>query len=269
MIECKLCGKKFKTVRSHLSKTHKISEHEYLKDFPDAPLVDPEFSKRRSRDHKKLLKNNPKMLGEWTEERRKNHSDYRKSMKGKMKPSKTRSETMKTLWKNEKQRQIYSDGIRNSYTDERRRKISISVRERLKKNGYHLNKHGGTKLEKVVEQIFEQRGISYKRQFITKEKILDKYRFFDFYLPVLNLIVEVDGEYWHNNIKRINLDFLKQEYADKNGFGFIRISDTEITNAETMIFDWCQDKQKHHSYRLLERRLNGEMPIGTKVKVSF
>ena len=49
MIKCKLCGKEFKRLKKHLRVKHDMNLYSYKRMFPNAPLVDPEFSKAMSR----------------------------------------------------------------------------------------------------------------------------------------------------------------------------------------------------------------------------
>lgn len=47
-------------------------------------------------------------------------------------------------------------------------------------------------------------------------------RFVDFYLPKYNLFIEVDGEYWHKDLK--DIDSLKDSLALKDGIQTLRLS---------------------------------------------
>lgn len=53
--------------------------------------------------------------------------------------------------------------------------------------------YGTSNLEdKFVKEFLDKLGVEYIRQFEAK----DIKRFYDFYLPNQNLIIEIDGDYW-------------------------------------------------------------------------
>ena len=49
MIKCRLCNKEFKRLKKHLRVKHDMNLYSYKRLFPDAPIVDPEYSKAMSR----------------------------------------------------------------------------------------------------------------------------------------------------------------------------------------------------------------------------
>lgn len=54
-------------------------------------------------------------------------------------------------------------------------------------------KYGTSKLEKrFAEQFLDKLGIEYQYQYEAK----DIKRYYDFYLPTANVLVELDGDYW-------------------------------------------------------------------------
>lgn len=56
---------------------------------------------------------------------------------------------------------------------------------------------------------------------------------YDFFLLDMNMLVEIDGEYWHTkSLEQINKDVLKHNCAIKNNFNICRISDK----------DWSMEK---------------------------
>jgi very-short-patch-repair endonuclease len=54
----------------------------------------------------------------------------------------------------------------------------------------------------------------------------------DFFLPNLNIALEVDGKYWHQNKTR---DQKKNQYLADRGLKVVRISDTEIESAPAVV----------------------------------
>ena len=59
-----------------------------------------------------------------------------------------------------------------------------------------LLKHSGTKPELKFKEILDSNNIEYKHQYSVQWKKGWK-KWYDFYLPTLNLLVEIDGIYWH------------------------------------------------------------------------
>lgn len=84
--------------------------------------------------------------------------------------------------------------------------------------------------------ILDKLEIEYFQQFEAKSIG----RFYDFYLPKHNVLLEIDGDYWHKNptiyespinaIQKRNarVDKLKDKWALMNGFVLIRIWESDI-----------------------------------------
>ena len=71
--------------------------------------------------------------------------------------------------------------------------------------------------EKAVENFFIEKKIYYLREYK-----LEKYRY-DFYLPDHNLLIEIDGAYWHNKDETVRKrDRYKNNLARKMGFSLLR-----------------------------------------------
>lgn len=67
-------------------------------------------------------------------------------------------------------------------------------------------KYGTSKLEEdFAKEFLDKLGVKYVYQFEAK----DIGRFFDFYLPDSNLIIEIDGDYWHGNPEKYKKEDLK------------------------------------------------------------
>jgi len=102
--------------------------------------------------------------------------------------------------------------------------------EVLKKAHKTLGKNhlGRTWIEKKVAWWLKKINIS----FISTKyfKFDKKRRWVDFYLPDYNLIIEVDGEYWHSKKDVILLDKQKDIEAKKYGFNTLRLSGKDIRN---------------------------------------
>jgi G:T-mismatch repair DNA endonuclease (very short patch repair protein) len=66
--------------------------------------------------------------------------------------------------------------------------------------------------ERLVESKLKERDILYIKQFPYKLGVAD------FYLPSMNTIIEVYGDYWHNLTKAKVRDERKNNYLKENGF---------------------------------------------------
>jgi very-short-patch-repair endonuclease len=66
--------------------------------------------------------------------------------------------------------------------------------------------YGTSKLEEdFAHNFLDKLGVKYVYQFEAK----DIKRFFDFYLPDENLILEIDGDFWHGNPEKYDKDELR------------------------------------------------------------
>jgi very-short-patch-repair endonuclease len=92
-----------------------------------------------------------------------------------------------------------------------------------------------TKPEREMNQILLELEVEFEPQKIVGKKI------FDFYVPQSNLIIEVDGDYWHansekylesdlNSIQKKNIknDKFKETLALGSGYRIIRVWESEL-----------------------------------------
>lgn len=91
-----------------------------------------------------------------------------------------------------------------------------------------------SKLEESFSKMLDDEKISWINQYRIGEK---KY---DFYLPKYNILIEIDGDYWHSNSntgfivdkkfkkKIFRNDILKNLLAEQNGFKLIRIWEADL-----------------------------------------
>ena len=89
-----------------------------------------------------------------------------------------------------------------------------------------------TSIELKVKNYLDEKGISYIHPF----NLGDKFQC-DFYISVLNLIVECDGTYWHSLEKMKKSDKRKNAYAKKCGFNIIRLTEEQINQGQFYFFD--------------------------------
>lgn len=127
-----------------------------------------------------------------------------------------------------------------SKTVKKKRKLTTS--EIIKKNIERSKKphpeYGTSKLEKKFAKDFLKKlGIKYEEQFYA-ESIK---RYYDFYLPDYQIIIEIDGDYWHSYGKvyeemnptqkrNARVDKIKNEWALSHGFPIIRIWEHDIND---------------------------------------
>lgn len=70
------------------------------------------------------------------------------------------------------------------------------LQKRQIKKSKHHPQYGTSKLEEdFAKEFLEKLGVEYQYQFEAK----DIGRFYDFYLPKVHLLIEIDGDYWHGN----------------------------------------------------------------------
>ena len=116
------------------------------------------------------------------------------------------------------------------------KKVTVKkLSESVKKKRAHP-KYGTSKLEDYfAENFLDVIGVKYTRQYEAKEIG----RFYDFYCETANIIIEVDGDYYHsyglkyeekNPMQKHNerVDRLKDEWALSHGIPIIRIWEHDI-----------------------------------------
>lgn len=130
------------------------------------------------------------------------------------------------------------------------------VKARLRKPDGKLErvhpKFGTSKLEQdFAEQFLDKLGVEYKWQFEAK----DIGRLYDFYLPMHNLIIEIDGSYYHadprvvdeNNLspmhkKNKRVDEQKNEWALLHGIPIMRIWEYDIRNNPSSVMKTLKER---------------------------
>ena len=130
------------------------------------------------------------------------------------------------------------------------------VKTRLRKPNGKLErvhpKFGTSKLEQdFAEQFLDRLGVDYIWQFEAK----DIGRFYDFYLPKHNLIIEVDGSYYHSDPRVVDenklspmqkknkrIDEHKDEWALLHGIPIMRIWEYDIRNYPSKVLKELKDR---------------------------
>ena len=103
---------------------------------------------------------------------------------------------------------------------------------------------GPTKPERYFKALLEQDGIAF-----TAYKLIDHPEFgrcyYDFYLPALETVVEVDGDYWHGNPKKYKKlnnqqkqikkrDYEKELVLKENNLKLIRVWESDLYTYSTL-----------------------------------
>lgn len=115
------------------------------------------------------------------------------------------------------------------------RNYKKSPYDKQKKLKYRANKmkKKQTWPEQEFAKLLKELEIEFEIQKIVGNKI------FDFYIPSANLIVEVDGDYWHGNsetnkslnkmqLRAVNNDIYKEAVAKGYGYQIERVWESEL-----------------------------------------
>lgn len=122
------------------------------------------------------------------------------------------------------------------------KKHTKEVREMLARTFQKWEWRRISKPEKELAEILEKQSIKYIQQYRIEN------RYYDFYLPDKNLLIEVDGIYWHarglshNEMTQrqrdhIARDKIKNVLAEKNKYELLRIWEDEIDSVSKYLFE--------------------------------
>ncbi len=112
----------------------------------------------------------------------------------------------------------------------------IAKKKRLEKSAEKMS-NKMTAPERVFDEMMKELGVECECQKVVGNKI------FDFYIPSKNMIVEVDGDYWHANpiiyeskdlnktqLRNVKNDKFKEVLAKGNGYKIERVWENELHN---------------------------------------
>lgn len=165
-----------------------------------------------------------------------------KGMKGVKKSEETRrkfSEYQSNRPKSVKQKQV------KSWKKQWKGLTKEEQLERLKpwiEAGHEANKDGKflkpSSIEIIVKEQLDELGIKY----IQQKRVSDGERnyFLDFYIPRYKLVIECNGDYWHNLPDKKERDKNLKEYVESTGRKIIFIWEHEIKNNWFWIGDYLQ-----------------------------
>lgn len=86
-----------------------------------------------------------------------------------------------------------------------------------------------------------------------------KDKFFDGYIPELNLLIESDGKYWHSTKKAKEIDNIKNTLAREVGLNLFRVtndSELEVETAFEKFKDWYHSQEDKKDLRGFPRNLS-------------
>jgi very-short-patch-repair endonuclease len=160
---------------------------------------------------------------------------------------------------------------RTSITKKSKIKKSTAPKVKTTKRAVHHPKYGTSKLEEDFARDFlDKLGLKYVYQFET-----DIGRWFDFYLPEHNLLIEVDGSYYHSDPRLVKesemnpmqkhnkrVDKHKDEWALMHGIPLIRIWEKDIRENPNQVMEmlkkrlYIQDKKVTVTEKKNKRHVN-------------
>jgi len=111
-----------------------------------------------------------------------------------------------------------------------------------------FDKRSMTRPEQQLKEILEELHITYKSQFFINTG--DRTFSYDFYLPDHNIIIEVDGDYWHGGpgVSKYwhgvevtkETDILKDIVAQQRGYTIVRLWESQLNTDKKLIIDILQ-----------------------------
>lgn len=221
-MKCLVCSKELKAVNHLHLRTHQLTAEGYLLLYPNATLYPEEIRLKISSGHlgKKVVRTKP-----MSEQARKNISAAKLGKKTGPSSEEKKAKQRKNWEDNYESR---CQGIKDSYTPERKEQARQTQKRILAERGYHLSRGKETRLEKLVRDHYESLGFEVIKQKQTKGLVFGTKRYFDIYIPKLNTVVEADGEFWHCRQDRFEIDQAKEKQAIQEGYIFIRVSDAQL-----------------------------------------
>jgi very-short-patch-repair endonuclease len=139
-------------------------------------------------------------------------------------------------------------GIGRTHPEKTRNKMSDSAIERI----VTKDQNHSSKLETRFLIILDILDIEYKRFFYAKPIKA----FYDFFLPKYNIIIEVDGDFWHCNPRNfpepiyesqknnLNRDKVKDQWVLENNYKLLRFWEHDINNNTQQVIQILLDHIK-------------------------
>ena len=283
MVTCLICQKEFQNLSSHVSKKHSINRSQYMTMYPGAKYVSEElsqsFSRRAELMHATLKLDDldkyhrvraetckrmreikgpdflhsdatkAKMKETHTGLSREPHTEATKALLSKIKTGKPlllsdeakaeKSRKQKEQWALRKLDLVeFEKYIKN---------LSTNRIEYIKLHGIALPKKGRkTNIETKFAAYLELNNIKYTYQYLLDGK------YYDFYLEDFQLLVEVDGEYWHRLPPAIKNDLEKHIIAKDRSLKLLRINNLDWQ--PELIFEKDYSIIIKHNFNIINKR---------------
>ncbi len=216
LITCELCGRKLKSItNSHLREKHKMTTAEYKTMFPDSSMIGFHHNEKlaiwRKSEANKLHLDKQSVIMRYDERRLNGMRKTFKTEEYRTAQSLRMKEVVKDM-PNGVMYQIRSGSAHHHYglSNYQRwiNKDGIEVAniklQNWKDNCKIPGKSKNTSGEVLLKTILEKNNITYIHQY---NKISIYY--VDFYLPDYNLVIEVQGDYWHcSPLKHKSTDYV-------------------------------------------------------------
>lgn len=101
------------------------------------------------------------------------------------------------------------------------------------------NTHGPTSIEIAIATLLDEMGLAYEPQ-----KAMAKF-LCDFVLKQYRLVIECDGDYWHNNLLTIWKDKRKDSWLTSHGYRVLRLPEHKIKSD----LAWCRKQIRRFTSR--------------------
>jgi very-short-patch-repair endonuclease len=237
---------------------HSITPAQYLEQFPEAPIFSKEVLESDNFGGRSMKGKNAKPF---TEEHKRKIGEARSNYTGWSHSEETIEKMRQTSQRPDVMEARRQAALQLNSDPAHRKMLSDKAKAHIAEHGLHLKRGKVTRCEQAIIDVLEENDIEYKREQRSSKRIENAYRFFDFIVPSLNLIIEVDGEFWHRQEDRVKIDELKMQDALSSGYSFLRLSDKldyDILANPRMLLDLIQaDATVHeiHTSHVISQRM--------------
>lgn len=124
---------------------------------------------------------------------------------------------------------VYSKETIEKMRNTKKKQALLISKEEFRRRGLlgakSLFNKKSTSIEKKLYEELKKRGLLFETQKLINGRFL-----VDAYIPSLNLIIEADGDYWHNLERVQKKDKAENAYLTKCGYKLLRLSEREIND---------------------------------------
>ena len=146
------------------------------------------------------------------------------------------AEAHKGTHRSKKTKRKMSKSLKNQWAKGKRKGHKFSEKARKKMSEAKINhpnkKFKDTGIELKMEAELKRRGINYQKQVP-----LCKVARVDFYLPEYRIVIQCDGDYWHNKLGVKERDERQDKVLIFNGFNVYRFWEHEINKSVEQCLD--------------------------------